>query len=504
MLGKKKNENLPSTDSSKKDGKIGGFFKRIGKFFKKHIKLVIVLVIIAAIVIYARYSMNKAKKMLEEQANQPVTSTVEQMDLQQSVSVTGNLEAVDSAKVTSTIGGSLTGIKVEKVNYKEGDYVEAGTVVVEFDGDDYDRKIAELNVSNNISDKETAVNISELEIKITDAQKAIADTQEKRDKKQKWLDDNKKIYDNLKDAYDQYEKIGKLPGSAEESRWLSQSAIAAGLAEPVSIQGYENVRDVEIKQYDDTIRNNENLIISYQNSIELAQLKQNYAQNYTQIDEKDKVYESKDKTHVAAPISGYIITMNVEEGNNYSQGNTVFTIADTSAFEVTATVNEYDIANIKEGLPAIVKFEATGEEQFKGEVAYVSLASESSINSNTAAAAASSSSGTVASYKVKIKLNDKDERLRVGMTAKASVILDEVSNAICVPYDCVQQSDEDDSFFVTAIDEDGNKKEIPVTKGLESDYYVQVKGDGLEKGMTVEAVISDAPSTNIMDYMYME
>ncbi|MBR1622408.1 MAG: efflux RND transporter periplasmic adaptor subunit, partial [Pseudobutyrivibrio sp.] len=193
--------------------------------------------------------------------------------------------------------------------------------------------------------------------------------------------------------------------------------------------------------------------------------------------------------------------------NNYTQGNTVFTIADTSAFVVEATVNEYDVANIQKDLPANVKFEATGDEEFGGTVSFVSVASEATISSNAAssaysAATTSTSSGT-ATYKVKIKLNENDDRLRVGMTAKASVVLDSVSNVLAVPYDCIQ-TDEDGNTFVTAIAEDGTKTNINITKGLESDYYVEISGEGLEEGMTVEAIVTDAPSTDVMDYIYFE
>jgi multidrug efflux pump subunit AcrA (membrane-fusion protein) len=216
-----------------------------------------------------------------------------------------------------------------------------------------------------------------------------------------------------------------------------------------------------------------------------------------------------DKTQVAAPISGYILTMNVEEGNNYAQGNTVFTIADTSGYIVEGTVNEYDIANIKADLPATVKFEATGDEEFEGTVSFVSIASEASTASSAASeafggasAAASTSTGT-ATYKVKIKLNEADDRFRVGMTAKASIILASAKDVLAVPYDCVQEKD-DGSFFVTSIADDGTKKDIPVTKGLESDYYVEIKGDGIKEGMSLETIITDAPSTDIMDYMTFE
>ena len=74
---------------------------------------------------------------------------------------------------------------------------------------------------------------------------------------------------------------------------------------------------------------------------------------------------------------------------------------------------------------------------------------------------------------------------------------------MAVPYDCVQQAD-DGSYFVTVINDDGTTKDVTVTRGLESDYYVEIKGDGIEKGTTVEAIVTDAPSTDVMDYVYME
>lgn len=467
--------------------KVGNFFKTIGKFLKKHIKLIVVLVIIIAVVLWVRHSQKAALEALNA-TDEPATATVDIKDLQQSVSVTGTLNANDTAKVTSTIGGTLTGIKVSKVNYDVGDYVEAGTIVVEFDGDDYDRKIAELNAQYNIENTESSQSISDL-------QKTIEDTQEKIDEDKKWLDEKKIYYDNLIDARDDY--LNHTYDTDKLARYQSETDICSTV-HGLTITGYEAKED-EVEAYEETIRKT-------QNQIELAQLKQNYSQTYTQVDAKDDVYESKDATHVEAPISGYIITMNVEEGNNYSQGNTVFTIADTSGFIVEATVNEYDIANIYQGLPAVVKFEATGDEEFKGEVTFVALASEGVTSDSTSlltSSTSTTSSGSTATYKVKIRLNDTDDRLRVGMTAKASVVLDSVSNVMCVPYDCLQQ-DEDGNYYVTVIEDDGTTKDITVTKGLESDYYVEISGNGIEKGMTVEAIVEDAPSTDVMDYMYIE
>ncbi|MCR5415471.1 MAG: efflux RND transporter periplasmic adaptor subunit [Pseudobutyrivibrio sp.] len=496
MISFKKKEETTSndvTESKTSENVVVRILKAIGRFFKKHIKLTIFLVILVLIILYVRSSMKKAAAALEEMANQPVTAQVETMDLTQSVSVTGTLTANETATVTSTIGGTgITGVKVSKVNYEVGDYVEAGAVVVEFDGDDYSRKVAELDAQYNIENLESSQSIE-------DMQKSIEDTQKKIDEKNKWLEDNKAVYENLKDAFEQYEKYKDSDNSVVE-RWTRESAAAAALSEPVTIAGYEAVED-EVESLEESIR-------TTKNKIELAQLKQNYAQTYTQVDAYDNVYESMDSTQVAAPFSGYILSMNVEEGNNYSQGSAVFTIADTSGFVVEATADEYDIANISKGLPAAVKFEATGDEEFKGEVTFVSIASDSTTSSAASSASAygttaAATTGGSANYKVKIKLNDTDDRLRVGMTAKASVIMDSVENVLAVPYDCVQQ-DEDGTYFVTTIAEDGTEKDVTVTRGLESDYYVEISGDGIAEGDTVKAIVNDAPSTDITDYIYME
>lgn len=478
--------------SNFKESKVANFFKKIGRFFKKHIKLTIVLLVIALIVLYVRHQAKVAAAAIEAEMNKPVTATVEKMDLTKSVSVTGTLTANETTTVTSTLGGTgVTGVKVKKVNYQVGDYVEAGTTVVEFDGDDYSRKVAELNAKYNIDDLQSVQNIADLQHQIQDLQKQISEDQQ-------WLDKNKDKYDNLVSAYEDYKKYGEDDNSTAGVRWNREKAAALALDEPISIDIYEKKQD--------SVKSNTYQIQLLESKIQIAQLQQNYDQTYTQVDAKKDIYESMDKTKVDAPISGYILTMNVEEGNNYNQGSTVFTIADTSGYIVEATVNEYDIANIQKDLPAVVKFEATGDEEFDGTVSFVAIASEASTSSQASAAPSSagvSTSAGTATYKIKIKMTENDDRFRVGMTAKASVILDSSKDVLAVPYDCVQKKD-DGSFFVTSVAKDGTKKDIPVTKGLESEYYVAISGDGIKEGMTVEAIVSDAPSTDVMDYVTLE
>ena len=186
--------------------------------------------------------------------------------------------------------------------------------------------------------------------------------------------------------------------------------------------------------------------------------------------------------------------INVEAGNNYTQGNTVFTIANTDSFVVEATVDEYDIASLSEGLSAVVKFDATDDEEFTGTVSYVAVTSDSTTSSSSSSSSSSSGS-TSSSYEVKITLDDTDDRLRVGMTAKASVILESVTDAYAVPYDCVE-TDADGNSYVTAVADDGTETKIEVTLGLESDYYIQIISDELSEGLQVKATASSTSNNS--------
>lgn len=456
----------------KKPGKSKGFFSKLGKFIKKHKVLLVIIIIIIAAVIF--FMVRRSQKQAASQIEAPVMTTeLTKMDLQKSVSVTGTLKAGDTASVTST----LNGVKITDVNYEVGDYVEAGETVVVFDGDDYNTKLADLNAKYNISDKQSQHSIEGYQDQIEEYQKQITEAQE-------YLDKYKDVYNNLKDAKEKYIQY-KDSDPSVVTRWESEQLAAQQLDDAVSIEAYEAKED-EIEDLQDKIE-------EAQYNIELAQLQQEYDKNYTQSNEYETIYDNMDNTKVTAPISGYITAMNVEEGNSYTMGSTIFTISDTSSFVVEATVDEYDVASISKGQKAVVKFDSTDDDEFSGEVTYIAIASSSDSSSTTSSMSSSSSSSS--GYTLKITLDSTDDRLRVGMTAKGSVILDSVEDVFAVPYDCIE-TDEDGNSYVTEVADDGTETKISVTVGLQSDYYEEIQSDKLTEGMKLKATASSSDSSS--------
>ena len=195
---------------------------------------------------------------------------------------------------------------------------------------------------------------------------------------------------------------------------------------------------------------------------------------------------------VTAPISGTVTAIAVEEGDTYNGGNLI-EISDCTDFHVTTTVDEYDISDIEKGQKVVILTDATGEEELEGEITYVaktmgnslSNSSNGSANSsNGTTSMASSGTGSSSGYEVRIAVQTKNTKLRVGMTAKCSIILEETKDVFAVPYDAIH-TNPNGNTVIYVKDDSGMQSEIAVTKGLESDYYVEVSGDELDDNLQV-------------------
>ena len=212
----------------------------------------------------------------------------------------------------------------------------------------------------------------------------------------------------------------------------------------------------------------------------------------------EEAQENLEQCAVKAAMDGLVTAVNVSEGDSYS-GGSLIQIEDTSAYTVSTTVDEYDISDVKKGQKVVILTEATGDDELEGEISFVAPStSSSSVSSVTDSEAPSGNSGNSSSdssgYEVKITLKSSDDRLKLGMTAKCSIILEEAENVLAVPYDAVKQTK--DGNTITVIEENsGSQKEISVTPGMESDYYVEVQGSDLQEGMQV-VIPSDETDTS--------
>lgn len=79
-------------------------------------------------------------------------------------------------------------------------------------------------------------------------------------------------------------------------------------------------------------------------------------------------------------------------------------------------------------------------------------------------------------------MTSSDDRIKLGMTAKCSIVKKEASDVYAVPYDAVHR--ENGESYILVKDGDSTSK-VTVTTGMETDYYIEVQGDDLQEGLQV-------------------
>ena len=160
------------------------------------------------------------------------------------------------------------------------------------------------------------------------------------------------------------------------------------------------------------------------------------------------------------------------QGQTYLGGTAVM-VEDTDHFYVEATVSEYDIPDVQKGMKAVVKTDATRDDELTGTVTFVSPKADASQNSlfdmnsmlsnssfSSLSSLTSTSSSDNATFSITITLDDENDRLRLGMNASVSIVTDQSENTLSVPYEAVY-TDENGSNYVflqkTKKDENGKK-----------------------------------------------
>jgi len=139
------------------------------------------------------------------------------------------------------------------------------------------------------------------------------------------------------------------------------------------------------------------------------------------------------KTTVFAPMDGTISVLNNKIGERVVataqfSGTEIMRVADLSAMEVRVNVNENDVINVKVGDTTLIRVDAFQDRPFSGEVREIA---------NSAKTSGQGSQDEVTNFEVRIRVLDKERRLRPGMSATADIQTKTVKDVVAVPIQSV-------------------------------------------------------------------
>ena len=217
--------------------------------------------------------------------------------------------------------------------------------------------------------------------------------------------------------------------------------------------------------------------------------------------EIEKSQEELSKSIVYASQDGTVTNVNIVKGQTYS-GTDAVVIDNVTSLKATADIDEAQIPSIQVGQKVQIKTDATGDEVLNGTVVFVSpTATKNSTKTTDATSTTASVSKSRATYRVDVQIEDANENLRLGMTAKMTFITASSENAIAVPSSDIKTAD-DGSKYVVIQTKDGSTKNVTVTTGISDDFYTEITGGDLKEGeMIVESDMDENSADATLDSM---
>lgn len=128
------------------------------------------------------------------------------------------------------------------------------------------------------------------------------------------------------------------------------------------------------------------------------------------------------KATIRSPIDGIVLQRNVEPGQFVTtsvRAPILFLIADLRHMEVRVDVSEIDIGKINIGQKVSASVSAYPERKFSAEVHDIRLSSETGRE------------GAV--YKVILRIDNSEQMIRPGMTARAEIVVRQINDVLLVP-----------------------------------------------------------------------
>jgi len=167
------------------------------------------------------------------------------------------------------------------------------------------------------------------------------------------------------------------------------------------------------------------------------------------------------------PIEGIVTNIDVPNpGVNITPATATFEIVNPKTLYFSATVEQADVVNLKEGMKGKLKLDSFSDFEDEVKISYISFSPKSG------------ETGTV--YQIKLELSEKTKKLplRLGMTGDVEFLVKEKNNVIALPSRFIKKDKKGSYVFVK---ENNKKIKKYIEIGEEIDGKIVIKS-GLNEG----------------------
>lgn len=190
-------------------------------------------------------------------------------------------------------------------------------------------------------------------------------------------------------------------------------------------------------------------------------------------DAKRNLGQANVGVNVTAPFTGTVIEIYESEGSKIGEKTPLVKIADISIIEVQMQVNEQAIGFYKKGQKAFMLLD---NDTVWGSIDRIALGAN----------------GLAHSFKVTAHFSNQSHRLMPGMFKQVHTIVGEKSNALYVPVEAVNFTQNNDPYLFTVVDGKAVKKKV--TLGITTGYFYEIL-----QGCTVDDQVVMSGLTMLQD-----
>jgi HlyD family secretion protein len=421
------------------------------------------------------------------------------------ISASGKVEFVEKTTLFAR-----TGAKAKTVNFKAGDGIKTGDVLIDYDTETLDTLLRSL------SDAELSVKTAEINLKsarqptITDAETLQAESAVKN--AQKAVDD---VNSQIAQSGISTEQLKRSIETSRETLRKTKILYDGGL---VSRQELDQAEDA-VKKLDDQLKTAESqmdsLLVSLaaaESSLETAGKQRDItsrqisltgarSQNTVELQEvqleqarrgAEKIKQDIDdfKETEISEASGTILALSAVAGQPVQKGQQIAVVADTSwnNLVIVTYVPEKDTTNLAVGQAVEITGGALAKAVYTGKVTKIlPLAEQRQIGNNQEAAVT-----------VEIKPDDPGIPIKAGYTVDTNIITRVAENVVVAPLMAVM-SESGGGSYVYVVKPDNTAERRGVTLRAFSNLYVEAEGvdegervilsptDRIKDGVTVKA-----------------
>lgn len=448
--------------------------KKAGKIKPWMIVVVIVSVLLVVGVVAMVKAGQEAMETMEDMTqNSDDLYIVEKQDLKSEITTSGDVVGLDEIAYTSPVSA-----KVEDIKVRVGETVNEGTMLLTYDasalGDDLtkvelqarsERAVgsASYEAANRAADKAnaakqkiTALNaeIAAFQNRLTELNTIISTYESQQPPTTETTES---------DAESGEEDSTQTPSTGETTvPSIDEAAYQSAVSEAASISEEIASRQGQIAEQQAIVDAAEEARVSGSAATQISVTNQLADMNVSAAQENLDAAEAG----ITAKKKGIVTSIDITKGAFASETQTVMTIVNADDIGVEFVISKDDLGIVKEGQKARV---VVAGREYEGTVDYISRVA---TMDNTL-------TGTSATVKGKIVLDNPDDDIFIGVSAKVYLFTGEANDTLAVPYQALNSDVDGDYVYIVNKENLIERKDVKI--GLVTDEYYEIV-EGIEAG----------------------